>query len=146
MSVFPQTFNTAYTFADTTNGGVNRSMTTSYTFSTQETANEQVSYGVPDVASVNVQASQAATQLHQNSIAAQYNTYQGVSTTVFIAETTLPPPAAFCGGCKGGASDPCTSSPGSTTNKWEYADDLEHQWSCRAQLLEILGCSLGGGC
>ncbi len=65
VSVFPATFNTSYLFADTTNGGVSRSGTTSYTVTAKETANEQVSYGIPGLASVGVQASQAATQLHQ---------------------------------------------------------------------------------
>jgi hypothetical protein len=81
VSVFPATFNTAYLFADTTNGGVSRSGTTSYTVSTKETANEELSYGVPGLASVSVQASQAATQLHQNVVSQKYNTYQGLNTT-----------------------------------------------------------------
>lgn len=60
VSVFPATFNTSYLFADTINGGVSRSGTTSYTVSTKETANEQLSYGVPGVVNVSLQASQAA--------------------------------------------------------------------------------------
>jgi len=85
VSVFPATFNTSYLFADTTNGGVSRSGTTSYTVTAKETANEQVSYGVPGLASVGVQASQAATQLHQNTISKKYNTYKGSNTTFTTA-------------------------------------------------------------
>jgi hypothetical protein len=88
VSVFPATFNTSYLFADTTNGGVSRSGTTSYTVSTKETANEEVSYGVPDLVGVSLQASQAATQLHQNTISRTYNTYQGLNTT-FTAATAF---------------------------------------------------------
>ena len=88
VSVFPSTFNAGYTFADTTNGGVSRSGTTSYTVSTKETANEDFSYGVPGIASVSLQANQAATQLHQNTVSKKYNTYQGLNTT-FTAATAF---------------------------------------------------------
>jgi hypothetical protein len=88
VSVFPTTFNTAYLFSDTTNGGVTRSGTTSYTVSTKETANEQVSYGVPGLVSVGVKASQAATQLHKNTISQKYNTYKGFNTG-FTTGTTF---------------------------------------------------------
>jgi hypothetical protein len=88
VSVFPATFNTSYLFADTTNGGVSRSGTTSYTVSTKETANEEISYGVPGIANVSLQASQAATQLHQNTVSKKYNTYQGLNTT-FTAATAF---------------------------------------------------------
>jgi hypothetical protein len=43
----------------------------------------------------------------------------GIGTTQ--SGGTLSPPPAFCGGAPADGSDPCTSSPGSATNNWEYA-------------------------
>jgi len=73
VSVFPATFNTSYTFQSGQNATVSRSGTTSYTAATKENAMEKVSYGVPDIASVSVQSTQAArrfirTQSRRNSI------------------------------------------------------------------------------
>lgn len=79
VSVFPTTFNTAYTFQSSSNSAVSRSGTTSYTYATKESASEKVSYGVPGIASVSLQAKQAATQTHKNTVAKKFNTYSGQS-------------------------------------------------------------------
>ena len=49
--------------------------TTSYTFSTKESAEAKFSYGVPDVASVSVDLKASAKQTHDNSVSTTYNTY-----------------------------------------------------------------------
>ncbi|HSO50212.1 MAG TPA: hypothetical protein VLS86_06660, partial [Acidimicrobiia bacterium] len=56
------------------NQSSNRS-TTSYTFSTKESAGAKFSYGVPDVASVSVELKASAQQTHDGSVATTYNTY-----------------------------------------------------------------------
>ena len=80
LSAYPNNFNVSYSFTSSSTQSVSRSGTTSYTLSTKETANEKVSYGVPGIGGASVKASQAATQLHQNSIAKTYNTYEGLSS------------------------------------------------------------------
>ncbi len=57
-----------------TNQSSNKS-TTSYTFSTKESAEAKFSYGVPDVASVSVDLKANAKQTHDNSVSTTYNTY-----------------------------------------------------------------------
>jgi hypothetical protein len=86
VSVFPTILNAAYSFSDSVSGSVNRSQTTSYTLATKETVGEKVSYGVAGLGGVSVQANQAATQLHQSTVAAKYNTYTGLSQN-FTAAT-----------------------------------------------------------
>ena len=86
VSVFPQTFNTGYTFQSGENATVTRSGTTSYTAATKENASEKVSYGIPGLASVSVQSTQAASQIHQNSVAKKFNTYSG-QTSGFSTRT-----------------------------------------------------------
>ncbi|WP_446742239.1 hypothetical protein [Silvibacterium acidisoli] len=81
VSVFPSTYNSAYSFSDSSGGSVSRSATTSYTFGSKTSANEKISYGVPGLGGVSVQAQQAVSQLHQNTVAKKYNTYSGASTT-----------------------------------------------------------------
>jgi hypothetical protein len=96
VSVFPATFNTAYSTQSGQSVSVNRAATTSYTVATKETASEKISYGVPGIANIVVQSAQAATQLHQNSVAKKYNSYAGMTNgfstkTVFddiVAATT----------------------------------------------------------
>jgi hypothetical protein len=88
VSVFPATFNTAYTFQSGQSGTVSRSGTTSYTAATKETASEKVSYGIPGLASVSVQSTQAASQLHQNTISKKFNTYAG-QTSGFSTKTVF---------------------------------------------------------
>ncbi len=79
VSVFPATFNTLYNFQQTTGTQATRKSTTSYTVSTKESAQEKVSYGIPAVAGVSVDLNQSAQQTHNESVAANYNTYQGNS-------------------------------------------------------------------
>lgn len=92
VSVFPATFNTAYSFQNGSSGSVTRGGTTSYTTSTKETASEKVSYGVPGIASVSLKSTQAASQMHKNTVSKQYNTYSGQSfgfSTATIFDDTV---------------------------------------------------------
>jgi hypothetical protein len=88
VSVFPATFNTAYSTQSGQSVSATQSATTSYTVATKETASEKVSYGFPGVASIVAQSAQAATQLHQNTISKTYNSYKG-KTTSFSTQTTF---------------------------------------------------------
>ncbi len=79
LTVFPNTFNTAYNFMTTTGTQGSRKSTTSYTYSTKESAEEKVSYGVPDVDQVSVTLKQSATQTHDSTVSKNYNSYSGES-------------------------------------------------------------------
>jgi hypothetical protein len=81
VTVFPDSFNTAYSFQTTTGMQASRQSSTSYTASTKESAEAKVSYGVPDVDSVSVQVKTSATQTHQSTVANTYNTYSGQTYT-----------------------------------------------------------------
>jgi hypothetical protein len=80
VSVFPSSFNTAYTFQKGQTGSVNRTGSTSYTAATKETVGGKISYGIPGVGKVSVQNSEAFGQMHQNVVAKAYNTYHGQSS------------------------------------------------------------------
>jgi hypothetical protein len=54
----------------------------SYAFSTKETAEAKVSYGIPDVASVSVDLKTAAKQAHGTTVATAFNTYSGVTSNL----------------------------------------------------------------
>ena len=88
VSVFPATFNTAYSTQSGQSVSATQAATTSYTVATKETASEKVSYGFPGVGSIVAQSAQAATQLHQNTISKTYNSYKG-KTTSFSTQTTF---------------------------------------------------------
>jgi len=88
VSVFPVTFNTKYNYASNSTGTASRKAATSYTLATKESAEEKISYGIPDVASVGLTLKQAASQTHQDTVSTTYNTYQGNSFT-FTAQTTF---------------------------------------------------------
>jgi hypothetical protein len=85
VTVFPDSFNTAYSFQTTTGTQASRQSSTSYTASTKESAEAKVSYGVPDVDSVSVQVKTSATQTHMSTVANTYNTYSGQTYTFTTA-------------------------------------------------------------
>ena len=75
LTAMPSTYFSQYqTEQSHSNQSSNRS-TTSYTFSTKESAEAKFSYGVPDVASVSVDLKASAQQTHDGSVATTYNTY-----------------------------------------------------------------------
>ena len=80
VSVYPQTFNTSYSFNSSQGSSVSRSGTTSYTAATKETVGAKVSYGIPGIGSVSAQNSEAFGQMHQNVVAHKYNSYAGQSS------------------------------------------------------------------
>ena len=79
-------FNTQYSFSASSSMSASRKNTTSYAFSTKETASAKISYGVPDVASLSVEVKAAAQQAHDSTVATTYNTYRGVTDN--LAATT----------------------------------------------------------
>jgi hypothetical protein len=85
VSVFPETFNSEYDFQDKTGNQGSRKSTTSYTYGYKESADEKITYGIPDIASVTVSAKQAATQTHESNVAKSFNTYQGESFSLSAA-------------------------------------------------------------
>jgi hypothetical protein len=80
VSVYPQSFNTEYTFE--TNSGTSSSITgtTSYTGATKQIVGAKISYGFPGAGGISIQASKAWEQMHKKTVAAKYNTYSGLST------------------------------------------------------------------
>lgn len=86
VSVFPATFNAGYSFQSGENNTVTQSATTSYTASTKTTADEKASYGIPGIAQVSVEAKQAATDIHKNTVSKKFNTYSG-QTSSFSTKT-----------------------------------------------------------
>jgi hypothetical protein len=97
VTVFPNTFNTAYNFEVTTGMQASSKSSTSYTTATKESAQTKVTYGIPDVDSVSVKIKESATQTHQSTVSNTYNTYSGKTysfntTTQFddkVAATSL---------------------------------------------------------
>lgn len=80
LSVYPQKFNTAYSFESSTTTNASRSGTTSYTAATKQTIGAKISYGYPGAGGVSVQASKTFEQAHKNLVANKFNTYSGEST------------------------------------------------------------------
>ena len=75
LTAMPSKYFSQYdTEQNNSNQSSNKS-TTSYTFSTKESAQAKFSYGVPDVASVSVDLKANAKQTHDNSVSTTYNTY-----------------------------------------------------------------------
>jgi hypothetical protein len=79
-------FDTQYSFSESSSMSASWKNTTSYAFSTKETADAKISYGVPDVASLSVELKAAAKQAHDSTVAATYDTYRGVTDS--LAATT----------------------------------------------------------
>jgi hypothetical protein len=79
VSVFPGTFFAGYDFQTTTGTQASHTQSTSYTVSGTETVKAKISYGVPDVDSVTAKLKLSATQTHQKTVSAAYDTYSGSS-------------------------------------------------------------------
>jgi hypothetical protein len=82
LTVDPTGFNTQYTFSSTTKTNATRVNTTSYAFSTQESAGAKISYGVPDVAGVSADLKVAAKQTHDANVSNNYSYGTGTSDSV----------------------------------------------------------------
>jgi hypothetical protein len=80
LSVYPASFNTAYSFSGSSATNASRSGTTSYTAATKKTIGANISYSYPGAGSVSVQASRTYEQIHKNVVADKFNTYSGEST------------------------------------------------------------------
>lgn len=85
VSVYPEVFNTAYQFTESQKSSASSKSTTSYTYSTKESFEEKVSYGIPDIGGVSLTAKQAATQKHKSTVASEYDTYSGNSYSLNAA-------------------------------------------------------------
>lgn len=88
VTVFPNQYNAAYNLEQMSQSAGQRLSATSYTASTKESAEQKVSYGIPDVASVSATFKESATQTHQATTCKVYNSYESQSfnigaTTVF---------------------------------------------------------------
>ncbi|MEM7022277.1 MAG: hypothetical protein AAF637_06740 [Pseudomonadota bacterium] len=86
VSVFPTTFNAQYSAADTTSAKLSTKSTTSYTYARKESAQEKISYGVPDLGGVSVAAKESAKQTHKDTVSETYDTYS--SQAFSMTETT----------------------------------------------------------
>ncbi len=88
VSVFPDVFNSGYSFTSSSNNTVSSKSTTSYTYGTKRTTKEGVTLGVPDVASISVDAKQSVKQKHKSTVEGTYkdnsgNSYTFNTSTVF---------------------------------------------------------------
>lgn len=86
ISVFPTTFNTQYKVSSTSKTNITTKSTTSYTYATKASADETISYGIPDLASLKVKAEQSVKNTHDKTVAKQYSGY--TSFTSSLTETT----------------------------------------------------------
>ncbi|MDT3776685.1 VCBS repeat-containing protein [Nitrospira sp. MA-1] len=75
VTVFPGTYNSQYNFVSSSSSAVSRQSTTSFTYATDESAEQQISYGIPDIASVSVSLKEAAKQMYKNTAGKAFNTY-----------------------------------------------------------------------
>ncbi len=79
VSVFPDTFNTRYDFAQTTGTQASRQSTTSYTSAYKAFTELKKSWGIPILGSVTTTLKAAAQNKHENTVANTYNTNKGQS-------------------------------------------------------------------
>jgi hypothetical protein len=75
-------FSTQYTFSSAENSSAERKSTTSYGFSTKETTQTKISYGIPDIGGVSSDLKTSAEQTHDHTVATTYNTYTSVSNNL----------------------------------------------------------------
>ena len=75
LTAMPSKYFSQYDTEQSHSNQSSNTSTTSYTFSTKESAEAKFSYGVPDVASVSVDLKASAKQTHDNSVSTTYNTY-----------------------------------------------------------------------
>ena len=75
LTTMPSTYFSQYDTEQSHSNQSSNKSTTSYTFSTKESAEAKFSYGVPDVASVSVDLKANAKQTHDGIVSTTYNTY-----------------------------------------------------------------------
>lgn len=79
VTVFPATYNAQYNFASSSSNAASRQSTTSFTYATDESAEQKISYGIPDIDSVSISLKEAAKQMYNNTAAKAFNTYSSES-------------------------------------------------------------------
>ena len=77
VTAAPSSFFSQYQTQVTGQNQSSNTHTTSYTVSTKESAEAKFSYGIPDVASIEVDLKTALEQTHQNSVSKKFDTYTG---------------------------------------------------------------------
>ncbi|AXC10251.1 hypothetical protein ACPOL_0894 [Acidisarcina polymorpha] len=80
LSVYPQSFNTAYSFEGSSTANASRTGTTSYTAATKRTIGGKISYEYPGAGGISVEAKKTFERTHKNVVAKKFNTYSGEST------------------------------------------------------------------
>jgi hypothetical protein len=78
VTVYPGTFNASLNYSSGSMSMLMQQTKTSYTYSTKVMSSEGASYGIPGE-KVSLMATQAATQMHQNTVSANYDTNMGLS-------------------------------------------------------------------
>ena len=77
VSAAPSSFFSQYQTQITGQNQSSNTHTTSYTLSTKESAEAKLSYGIPDLGSIDVDVKTALTQLYQDNMSTKFNTYTG---------------------------------------------------------------------
>ena len=85
LSADPDGFFSGYETMIKSSNQSSRKSTTSYSFSTKETAGQTVSFGIPFIDSISVSAKEAAEQTHKNVVTKTFDTY---ASRAFDASTT----------------------------------------------------------
>lgn len=157
VTVFPDQYNAAYTLAQMSQSAGQRQSATSYTASTKESAEEKVSYGIPDVASVSATFKETFTQTHQATTCKVYNSYESQSfniaaTTVFddlvtytsrtqniysypvIGQKVCPATSPNCPDDCGSGPSPCPKKP--LFVQYSGPDNLKHYAPTAGSALE----------
>ncbi len=157
VTVFPVEYNAAYTLDQMSQSAGQRQSATSYTASTKESAEEKVSYGIPDVASVSATFKESFTQTHQATTCKVYNSYQSQSfniaaTTVFddlvtytsrthniysypvIGQKVCPATSPNCPDDCGSGPSPCPKQP--LFVQYSGPDNLQHHAPVTGAILE----------
>ena len=75
LTTMPSKYFSQYQTAQSNSNQSSNTSTTSYTFSTKESAGAKFSYGIPDLASLSVDLKTSAKQTHDGSVKTTFNTY-----------------------------------------------------------------------
>lgn len=78
-------FSTIFDFSSSSSSDLERKSTTSWGLAVKQTAEEKISYGIPDVADVSADIKNVAQYSHDNTVAKTYNTYSGKSESLNAA-------------------------------------------------------------
>ena len=84
VTVAPSNYHSQYQTSETQNDQSSQKSTVSYSYTTKESLSDKISFGIPNIASLDVKSTIAAQQAYNNVVSNAYNTYQGASFNASI--------------------------------------------------------------